>query len=78
MDVQTKKLELVQLILDTDRPALLDKIIQLLKQEKEADWWDEIPQNIKESIDIALTQDDNGETFSHEDVIREAKSKYKL
>jgi thiamine pyrophosphate-dependent acetolactate synthase large subunit-like protein len=78
MDVQTKKLELVQLILDTDRPALLDKISQLLMQEKEADWWDEIPQNIKESIDIALIQDDNGETFSHEDVIREAKSKYKL
>lgn len=78
MDVQTKKLELVQLILDTDRPVILDRISQLLKQEQEADWWDEIPQDIKESIDIALAQDDNGETFLHEDVIREAKSKYKL
>ena len=44
MNIQTKKLELVQLILNTDRPALLEKVSELLKQEKESDWWDEIPE----------------------------------
>ncbi len=34
MNLQAKKLELVQMILNTDRPKLLKKVSQLLKQEK--------------------------------------------
>ncbi len=76
MNVQTKKLELVQLILNTDKPALLDKVSQLLKQEKEVDWWEEIHETVQESIDIALKQADNGELIPHQDVIKEARAKY--
>ena len=78
MNVQAKKLELVQLILNTDRPILLDKISQLLKQDKEADWWDEIPETVQESIGIALGQADRGETISHSEVMSEVRSKYGL
>jgi thiamine pyrophosphate-dependent acetolactate synthase large subunit-like protein len=77
MNVQTKKLELVQLILNTNKPALLEKVSKLLKQEKEADWWDEIPETVKESIEIALDQADRGKTIPHKDVIEEARAKYK-
>ena len=56
MNVQAKKLELVQLILNTDRPSILDKIGKILKQEKEIDWWDELPETVKESIDISIKQ----------------------
>lgn len=78
MNVQTKKLELVQLILNTDRPALLDKVSQLLKQEKEGDWWEEIPETVQESIDIALKQADNGELIPHQEVMKEARAKYRV
>lgn len=78
MNVQAKKLELVQLILNTNRPALLDKISLLLKQENEADWWDEIPESVQGSIEIALEQDNKEEKISHSQVINEAKKKYGL
>ena len=78
MNIQTKKIELVQLILNINKPVLLDKIKQLLIQEKESDWWDELPENVKESIEIGLEQANKGETISHEHVVNEMKEKYGL
>ncbi len=78
MNVQAKKLELVQLILNTNRPTLPDKISQLLKQEKEADWWDEIPELVQESIETTLEQADSGETIPHNEVMTEVRAKYGL
>ncbi len=78
MNVQAKKLELVQLILNTNKVGLLDKVSQLLKQEKEADWWDSIPESVQDSIGIALEQAERGETIPHNDVIKEAREKYGL
>ena len=78
MDIQAKKLELVQLILNTDRPALLEKISQLLKLGKEVDWWSDIPESVKESIEISLEQAEQGETIPHSEVIKEARERYGL
>jgi hypothetical protein len=78
MNVQAKKLELVQLILNTNRPGLLDKVSHLLKQEKETDWWDEIPETVRESIGIAIEQAGRGETIPHEDIMKETRAKYGL
>ncbi|MDA3893839.1 MAG: hypothetical protein PF517_19430 [Salinivirgaceae bacterium] len=73
-----KKLELVQLILNTNKPTLLEKISQLLKQEKEADWWDEIPESVQESIEIAIGQANRDEKIPHSAVLKEARAKYGL
>ena len=78
MNVQVKKLELVQLILNTDRPTLLDKISRMLKQENKADWWDEIPESVQESIEIALRQADRGETTTNSKAMKEVRAKYGL
>ncbi|MCW3807031.1 hypothetical protein OM074_15445 [Marinilabiliaceae bacterium D04] len=78
MNLQAKKLELVQLILNTDRLSLLDKVSSLLSQEKEADWWDELPLSVQQSIDESIEQSDRGETIPHEEVMKEVKLKYGL
>ena len=78
MNIQAKKLELVQLILKTDRPNVLEKVSQLLKQERETDWWDELPLSVQKSIDEAIEQADRGETIPHEEVMKEVKLKYGL
>jgi thiamine pyrophosphate-dependent acetolactate synthase large subunit-like protein len=78
MNVQSKKLELVQLILNTNQPILLEKVSQLLKQENKTDWWDEIPESVQESIEIALEQAEKGETIPHHEVMKEARGKYGL
>ncbi|TCO10506.1 hypothetical protein [Natronoflexus pectinivorans] len=70
MDVQAKKLELVQMILNTDRPNLLEKVSQILKQENEADWWDELPFSVQESVKKGMEQAKRGETRAHSEVMK--------
>jgi len=70
MNLQARKLELVQLILNTDQPNLLEKVSQILKQEKEADWWDELPLSVQESVKKGMEQAKRGETRPHSEVMK--------
>ena len=78
MNLQSKKLELVQLILNTEKPTILAKVEAVLKKEKGTDWWDDISQAEKESIEKGLAEADKGELIPHEEVMKEARSKYLL
>lgn len=70
MNLQARKLELVQLILNTDRPNLLEKVSQILKQEEEADWWDELPLSVQKSVKRGMEQAKRGETRPHSEVMK--------
>lgn len=78
MNLQAKKLELVQLILNTRKPLTLKKVEEVLKKEKEQDWWDEISDAERQSIEMALSEADRGELIPHEEVMKEIKAKYNL
>jgi predicted transcriptional regulator len=76
MDIQTLKLDLVEKIIQTDKPSILIKIRKLLQTEKTEDWWDNLPQEIQESIFEGLNDLKEGNLYTHEQVISEAKQKY--
>lgn len=78
MNLQAKKLEIVQLILNTEKPALLKVIEDILKGGQHADWWDEIGEDEKCAIEQGLAEADRGELIPHENVMREIKAKYNL
>jgi len=78
MNIQAKKLELVQRILNTNKPSLLEKIDEIFKKEGETDWWDEISDEERASIKEGLYQLDRGEGIPHEKVMKEMKAKYGL
>ncbi len=78
MNLQAKKLEIVQLILNTNKPSVLKKIEDLLKKEKSSDWWDEISESEKQTIKKGLAEAEGDELISHEDVMKEVKAKYNL
>jgi predicted transcriptional regulator len=78
MNLQARKLELVQMILNTDRPNLLEKVSQILKQEQEADWWDELPVSVKQAIEAGSKEADRGETTSLEEVMKDVRLRYGL
>jgi predicted transcriptional regulator len=78
MNIQAKKLELVQVILNTEKPSILEKVESLLKKEKITDWWDEISDEEKASIQEGIDQLDRGEGIPHEKVMEEIKAKYGL
>lgn len=78
MNLQAKKLELVQMILNTERPAILKKVEDVLKKEKATDWWDEISEEERQAIEKGLEEADRGKLIPHEEVMKEVKAKYKL
>lgn len=76
MNLQAKKLELVQLILNTEKPSILKKVEDVLK--KKCDWWDEISDDERKSIEQGLAEADRGELIPHEQVMKELRSRYKI
>lgn len=78
MNLQAKKLELVRLIINTKKPSILNKVEEILKKEKTADWWEDLSEDEKQAIDKSLAEADRGELIPHEEVMREIKAKYKL
>ncbi len=78
MNLQAKKLELVQYILNTEKPSVLEKVEAVFKKEKAEDWWDEISEAEKEEIEKGIAEADRGELIPHEEVMKEVRAKYKL
>lgn len=70
MDIQTEKIELAKMILNTNDKVLIDKVMALFK-EKEDDWWDELPVSIKIGINESIEQADRGEFISYDELKRE-------
>lgn len=48
----------------------------LKKQVQETDFWDEIPDSVRESIEVGLEQAKAGKTIAHDVVMQEIKEKY--
>ena len=78
MNLQAKKLELVQLIINTRKPLTLKRVEEILKSENGPDWWDEISEAERRSIEKGLAEADRGELIPHEKVMKEVKEKYNL
>ena len=76
MDIPALKLDLVQKILNTTNPSLLFKIDTILKKEVEKDWWDQLPREVQDSIFKGIQDIEEGNVFTHDQVIQEAKQKY--
>ena len=78
MNLQAKKLELVQLILNTEKPSLLQKVEELLKEKKTVDWADDISDALREELEASIKEADRGETISHEEAMVQIRSRYNL
>ena len=77
MNLQAKKLEIVQLVLNARKPAVLRKVEDVLKEE-EPDWWDEISEAERQAIKQGLAEADRGELIPHEEVMKQVKERYNL
>jgi hypothetical protein len=48
----------------------LQMIYKMFEVEKEYDWWDELPKEIQEEIDLSIQQVQRGKTIPHEEVMK--------
>lgn len=78
MDIQTTKLKLMQLLLDTQKEQVLQRIKEIFDQENELDFWDELSEEDQAAIDDGLDQLDRGEYVSHQSVRDEIRTRLNL
>ena len=76
MDIQALKLELVSKIINTNKPSVLLEVERLFQNDHSADWWDELPEEIQESILEGIIDIEKGKSYSHDQVMKEARQKY--
>ena len=74
MDIQATKIELAQLLLNTDNVSVLNKIKSIFKTEKK-DWWLELSKEQQDSIDEGFAEIDRGEFVTWEDLKKEIKAR---
>lgn len=67
MDLKAEKIELVKMILDTEDRSLIQEIMSLFKR-KEEDFWNTLPNHVKEGIRKSQEELKNGQFISYEDV----------
>lgn len=77
MNLKSKKLELVELLMQTHDSNVLAKVEAALTGG-ETDWWDELSNAEKEAIKKSLEEADKGELIPHEQVMNEIKERYNL
>lgn len=67
LNLQNKKLELIQWLSTVNDVTVLNKIIDIQKQEN-IDWWESISEEEKRSIEKGLQDADLGKLVSHSKV----------
>ena len=67
VNIQNKKIELIQWLSTLNDMSIIEKIIKLREQEK-SDWWDEISVSEKKSLEKGIKDADAGNLKSHSDV----------
>lgn len=65
LQIQNKKLELIQWLSTIEDLKFLEKISDLISNEKKKDWWDEISDAEKESLEKGIEQADSGKLNPH-------------
>lgn len=56
----------------------MKRVEEALKHEIEQDWWDEISEAERQSIEKGLAEANKGKFIPHEEVMKEVKVKYNL
>jgi predicted transcriptional regulator len=70
MNYMELKSNLHEMIDRVDDPEVLYAIRELLTHPSSTDFWDELPEEVKQSIQIGLAQAERGEVIPHEEVMK--------
>lgn len=69
MNIEATKLELMHLLLQTQKESLLMKLKQVFEEEQ-TDWWNDMGSEEQEEIKEGLSQADKGNYISNDTVMK--------
>ena len=73
MNIQTEKLAIMRMILETDNPGILESIKMLFSKESSKDFWTNLHQDQKDEILNGLDQIEKGETVIYDEFMTKHK-----
>lgn len=77
MNIEAEKIELLKLILETEDEAIIQELKVVFKKQ-EPDFWDELPEQVKESINRGLEDVAQNRVHHHDQIMQEIKERYGL
>ncbi|EDP94955.1 hypothetical protein U8527_15465 [Kordia algicida OT-1] len=69
MNIEATKLELMHLLLQTEKESILKKLKSVFDEEQ-ADWWSEMSESEQQEIKTGLAQADNNECIANDAVMK--------
>lgn len=69
MDIEATKLDLMRLLLQTQKESLLAKVKKVLDEEQ-TDWWDDMDPEEKQEVETGLSEADEGMLTPHKKVMK--------
>ena len=73
MDIQTEKLKLIELLVHTSNPSIIERIKKIFQTEESQDIWEEVTNEQKIELENALQEVGEGQTVSFEKFIDKHK-----
>ena len=68
MNIEATKIELMHLLLQTQKESLLIRLKRVFEEEQ-SDWWDDLSEEEKKGVEKGLKQADNEEYISDQDAM---------
>ncbi|WP_312764648.1 hypothetical protein [Epilithonimonas sp.] len=68
MNIETTKLELMRLLLNTQKESVLEKIKDIFLKESSQDWWEEMNEEVHQDIELGLKEAENGQVKKQLDI----------
>lgn len=65
MNIEATKLELMHLLLQTQKESLLTKLKNVFEEEQ-TDWWDDLGEEEQKEVEIGISQADEGQYIDHQ------------
>jgi len=69
MNLETEKLELIRMVLNTKKPSVLTSIRRIFEKEESVDFWNTMTEEEKEDIRQGIEELDKGEKYPYDDIM---------
>jgi len=70
MNIQTQKINLAKMILETDNPTILESVKNIFVKAKQQDFWETMPVEQKQEIEKGLSDILREDTVEYESIMK--------
>ena len=70
MDLQSAKIEIIRMVLETDNPGILETIRKIFRKEESTDFWLSLSREEQDEILVGFKEIEQGELTDYEELLK--------